>query len=198
LICGILGLTVFSLLAGVPAIILGHMARSRIAHSMGRLGGSGMALAGLIMGYISLAMIPLVLLALFAGPHFAQSWVPVNESGGAATIRQIVTAAESYYAMYPHRGYPERLSDLGGDGMAPNETDAGMLEETIASGGPKDGYVFYYEAFDSEGDGVLEDYFVRAEPQRPSSGARSFCSDSRGVVRSQAEGPCTVESAPAQ
>jgi hypothetical protein len=207
LVLGITGLFLFSVLAGIPAIILGHTARSRIRQSMGRLQGAGMALVGLILGYVSVAMIPLVVLLLFMGPHFAVGrsseasgtpWGGPDESSGQASVRQIVVAAETYFATYPNAGYPERLSDLGGAGMEQSETNAGMLEEAIASGGPKDGYVFYYEPIDEQGDGFRENYFVRADPVSASAGRRSFCTDSRAVLRAQDDGACTLESAPVQ
>ena len=208
LVLGLAGLFLFSIFAGIPAIVLGHMARARIRQSMGQLQGAGMALAGLILGYISVAIVPVMILMLFFGVH---SWSPLgrsaetqtaawgrpDESSGAASVRQITVAAETYFAMYPHRGYPERLSDLGGDGMAQSETDAGMLEEMIASGGPKDGYVFYYESFDEQGDGFRENYFIRADPVEAGDG-RSFCTDSRAVLRAEVDGPCTLESPPVQ
>src|ERR1700757_1123111 len=62
LIFGILSLLCFSILAGIPAIILGHMSKANIRRSMGRLKGDGMATAGLVMGYISAATIPLILI----------------------------------------------------------------------------------------------------------------------------------------
>src|SRR5262245_9826338 len=50
----------FSVLTGIPAIILGHISWSRIRKSMGRLKGEGMAMAGLIMGYLSIPWILIV------------------------------------------------------------------------------------------------------------------------------------------
>src|SRR5262245_44912681 len=63
LILGILSLTCFSIFAGIPAVICGHKAQSNIRKSAGRLGGQGMATAGLVMGYISIAFfIPIMLI----------------------------------------------------------------------------------------------------------------------------------------
>lgn len=56
LVLGILSLTCLGCLGGLPAIICGHMARGRIANSHGTLGGAGLALAGLIMGYLSIVL----------------------------------------------------------------------------------------------------------------------------------------------
>jgi hypothetical protein len=50
LVLGILSLTCFGFLSGIPAVICGHIARSEIKKSEGRLEGEGMALAGLITG----------------------------------------------------------------------------------------------------------------------------------------------------
>jgi hypothetical protein len=52
LICGLLGLVLCGFITGVPAIICGHMAATRIRNSGGTLGGAGAAKWGLITGYV--------------------------------------------------------------------------------------------------------------------------------------------------
>lgn len=66
---GIAGLLLFGPLTGIPAIICGHKARSRIRNSSGITTGSGLALAGLITGYIAtvLGIIILPLMAFIIG-----------------------------------------------------------------------------------------------------------------------------------
>lgn len=49
----------------LAAIVMGHMARSQIRQNLSE-DGAGMALAGLIMGYIGLLIVPLVVLAVIA------------------------------------------------------------------------------------------------------------------------------------
>jgi hypothetical protein len=63
-VLGILSLVCFGFLAGIPAIICGHLARSRARQSPGQYGGAGFALAGLIMGYVGLVLTLLILPAL--------------------------------------------------------------------------------------------------------------------------------------
>jgi hypothetical protein len=58
LVCGCLGLFL-SLLASIPAIILGHLSMSQIKKNPG-MRGHGMALAGLILGYICTILLPLI------------------------------------------------------------------------------------------------------------------------------------------
>jgi len=55
MICGILGLLACPLIS-IFAIVMGHKAQGRIRRSNGALGGDGKATAGLITGYIGLAM----------------------------------------------------------------------------------------------------------------------------------------------
>jgi hypothetical protein len=54
LVCGIIGLLLFGVILGTVALVLGSKARTRISAQPGRLKGSGMALAGMILGAIDL------------------------------------------------------------------------------------------------------------------------------------------------
>src|SRR6266576_4033284 len=56
LVLGILSIACFSIMTGIPAIITGHVARGRAKKEPALHGGEGFALAGLIMGYISIAL----------------------------------------------------------------------------------------------------------------------------------------------
>lgn len=55
LVCGILGFTCLPIF-GIPAVICGHMAMKQISESALPMGGRGMAIAGLITGYISIVI----------------------------------------------------------------------------------------------------------------------------------------------
>ncbi len=67
LIFGILGLMTCALL-GVVAIFLGNSAMSEIKASGGRIGGEGLAKAGIITGWVSVAL--MILGLLIAGVLF--------------------------------------------------------------------------------------------------------------------------------
>ena len=63
LVLGILSVIGCLCVAGLPAVICGHMARKQIAQGQG--GGAGLAKVGLILGYIGIALtLVAVLLAL--------------------------------------------------------------------------------------------------------------------------------------
>jgi hypothetical protein len=64
LVLGLLSLVCLPVLAAIPAVICGHLARSRARRLPRLYGGAGFALAGLITGYISLVLILVILPAL--------------------------------------------------------------------------------------------------------------------------------------
>jgi type IV pilus assembly protein PilA len=186
LILGILGLTIFSILTAIPAIILGHSSRKEIKASGGRLKGEGLALAGLIMGWIStglvIVIVPILIIAAIAIPNLLRSRMAANESTAVGAVRTINTAAVSYAAT--NNQFPESLDEL---------ERAGLIDDSIAKGN-KSGYNFYYEASDSDGDGTRDKYWVVASPvTRGTTGSAEFCSDETGMLRKD-ESSCTPES----
>ena len=79
LIAGIVGWTVAPLLGALTAIITGHMAKKEIQESQGRLGGDGMATAGLVMGYLQL--VPVVFCICIVGIMFLMGMsIPILDS----------------------------------------------------------------------------------------------------------------------
>lgn len=67
LILGILGLVFCGIFAGIPALILGSSARKEIAASQGALTGDGMAKAGVILGWISVALTVVAIILALTG-----------------------------------------------------------------------------------------------------------------------------------
>ena len=62
LVCGIAAWIIFPVVAAIAAVITGHLAKKEIRESGNTLGGDGMALAGLLMGYIQLGLFVLFLI----------------------------------------------------------------------------------------------------------------------------------------
>jgi putative exporter of polyketide antibiotics len=67
MILGILGLVFCGLFAGIPALILGNSAKKEIAASGGAETGEGMAKAGVVLGWIAVAISALGLLLVMGG-----------------------------------------------------------------------------------------------------------------------------------
>ena len=66
LVLGILGWTLLPFLGSVGAVIFGHMARSQIRRAAGVQDGDGLAVAGLVLGWLSLALVVVGVFILFA------------------------------------------------------------------------------------------------------------------------------------
>lgn len=90
--CGLLGV------GALAAIICGHVALSKIAASQGTLKGRGMAMTGLIMGYVSIALVVVSILASLAVPTFTR----IQERGEMTKVvsegKQLITACKLYAA----------------------------------------------------------------------------------------------------
>jgi type II secretory pathway pseudopilin PulG len=97
LVCGILGFVTFGL-GSIPAIITGHMARSRINKSAGALGGNGFALAGLILGYLCLVLTFVAILASLAVPAFSRIQQKAVQAKTMSQAKQIVIGMKQYAA----------------------------------------------------------------------------------------------------
>ena len=65
LVAGVLGWTLLPFLGSIAAVVTGHMARSEIRRAPDRLEGYGLAIAGLVLGYLSIALGVLLVFAVF-------------------------------------------------------------------------------------------------------------------------------------
>ncbi|MFT5498603.1 MAG: hypothetical protein ACI9TH_004018 [Kiritimatiellia bacterium] len=95
---GILSFCLLGPFSAVPAIICGHMARNRAKRSPLQYGGSGMALAGLILGYIALAftVVYIFLVSAIAIPNFVKARETAQKSHCIANLRQIDGAKQQW------------------------------------------------------------------------------------------------------
>jgi competence protein ComGC len=110
LVLGIVGFCSAGLTA-IPAVICGHMALSQIGKSAGRQTGGGMAISGLVTGYLSLVIGVIALLAGLALPVFGE----VKERGNqtkALSIAKMVGTGCKLYAVDHDGKFPVKLEDL--------------------------------------------------------------------------------------
>ena len=166
------GILFFIFPAAIVAVVLGHISLSEINRSMGRVRGKGMALAGLILGYIGIAFIPLIIAAI-AIPNLLRAKVAANEASAVGTLRVYNTAMVTYANGCPKTGFPARLENLGPGGGCEH---AGILTGTLA--GPqatKSGYTFHYEVTQRNDAGQAWTYTLNADPvTQGTTGVRHF------------------------
>jgi hypothetical protein len=200
LTCGIL---FFIFPVAVAAIVLGHLALSDIRKSAGRLKGSGLATAGLVLGYAGVVLIPLILIAVIL-IHVELSMVAPSEASAVGSLRNIVTAAEVYSSTYGD-GFPPSLGAMGGPAGAstPSCENALLIDAVLSNGGTgntsrKSGYIFTYAPGRPLAAGSkptncsvpgVDGYTVIAVPIKVgTTGMRGFYVDQSGVVRYSKDG----------
>jgi prepilin-type processing-associated H-X9-DG protein len=119
LVLGILAVSCLSILAGIPALILGIIALNKIGKSAGTLTGKGLAIAGLVMGGVSFALLPIT--AALVLPAVVGARVKANEVQCLNNVRQCTLACEQY-AQEHDKALPTSWSD----------TKKYMLTEAVA------------------------------------------------------------------
>lgn len=168
---------------GIPsilAVIFGHLSLSEIKKSAGRLGGKGIATAGLVLGYVGVAFIPLALIiAAIAIPNLLRARMAANESSAMSAIRTLNVAELSYSSAHDG-GFTCSLAELQQDNL---------IDPALASG-RKNGYVLgLRDCVPEKPDGPNTKYHVIAYPEtKDTTGRRAFCSDESAVVRVDATG----------
>jgi len=177
LVCG---LFLFFPPASLVAVIFGHLSLSDIKRSAGRLQGHGLAMAGLVLGYVGIATIPVILIiAAIAIPNLLRARMAANESSAVASIRLLNTAEVGYSANHSAAGFTCAISDLSDD----------QLISRDLAGGRKNGYTFLLENCTPAQGGANFKYQVVAYPiTLNQTGGRAFCSDESAVIRVDASG----------
>ncbi|HEY1424734.1 MAG TPA: DUF4190 domain-containing protein [Candidatus Acidoferrum sp.] len=180
LICGILFLCAP---ASIAAVVLGHLALVDIKRSAGRMSGQGLAIAGLVMGYLGIGLIAIYMVVMmFAVRNAMRQNVPANESVAIASMKSYDQALKAYAAKCPQQGFPATLSALGpGNGDCAH---ANLMGANMANGRPvKQGYRFVYTP-GTNGAQRVAAFALVARPAQPGvTGKRYFFMDEAGVVR---------------
>jgi len=92
-ICGIV--LCLGPLAGIPAVICGHIAHSTIKKSGGALTGAGLATTGLVTGYLSILWIVVIgMLAAIAIPNFVKARNQAQYNACQSNLRAIQAAKD--------------------------------------------------------------------------------------------------------
>jgi type IV pilus assembly protein PilA len=172
LICGVF---FFVLPSSIAAVVLGHLSLSEIKKSAGRIQGQGLAIAGLVLGYMGLAVIPIAIIAAIAIPNLLRARIAANEASAVSALRVITTAEVNYQQEHRDKGFTCDLKEL---------RSAGAIDANVASGF-KNGYVIKLENCSAGDEGAaVRKYQVIARPlRRNQTGRRTFCSDESAVIR---------------
>jgi type II secretory pathway pseudopilin PulG len=148
-----------------------------------------------VVAAVLVLILPFILIvAAIAIPNLLRARISANEASAAAGVRTITTAAMQYQSDYGH--YPKMLDQLSQPpgNATPDQNHAALIDNTLASR-IKYGYVFSYHGIDSQHDGKIDSFIIRADPEQPGrTGYKHFFSSEDGVVRVEFNRPASAES----
>ena len=177
LVCGILFIILpFS----VIAVIFGYIALSEIRKSPGRLKGRGLAITGIVLGYVGVAFIVgLVGLGIY-GIRKAQKEInnaafATSEGSVVSSMRTLNMAEIAYGQAHHNLGYTCSLSEL---------RRVWGISKDLARG-KKNGYQFELQnCVPSKPGGPIAKYQLLAYSADPvRAGAPAYCTDESDVIR---------------
>ncbi len=153
--------------------------------------------AGFTLIELLIVVAIILTVASIAVPSFLRARMAANEASAASSVRSITTAAIAYSTTYGN-GYPPSLVALSGPGAGSAGCDLSDFGDPVVSTPPyqKSGYTFAYLGQDvnaaaspgctSPGYGG---YLITAVPiALGTTGRRSFCSDTPGVIYADTSG----------
>jgi len=184
------GKAIFSLIAGIlffvlpfsiMAVIFGYLALSEIRKSPGKLKGRGLAITGIVLGYVGVAVIVGIIgLGIYSISneirHTENIVLSSAETSAVAAVRTLNTAEIAYAQAHRESGYTCSLSDLSG---------AWGISEDLAKG-KKNDYLFELKNCTSaKPSGPIVKYQLVAYPLKAGTTAATpaFCSDQSDVIR---------------
>jgi type II secretory pathway pseudopilin PulG len=155
-----------------------------------------MAIAGLILGYFGVALIPFLIIAAIAIPNLLRARIAANQASAVGSLRTLNVAAITYNSTY-NQGYPPGIAALGppAGSATPDANAAGLIDEVLATG-TKSGYVFTYSAGERDAQGRVQSYAIHADPITSSTGTNHYFTDQTGVIRQESVGPADEQSQP--
>ena len=164
MVLGILSLLCIGFFAGIPAIICGHMGRARIKQSQGALTGGGMALTGLILGYIGTVIVTISIIAAVAVPNFVAYRDKAYCSSAEMDAMNAMAVIADYFSDPEHNTLPT-IEQLASDSEYGYMASEGV--EVYISG---DIEQFHITAVDTSGRCPQGYQYVYSEPASVNDG----------------------------
>jgi type IV pilus assembly protein PilA len=135
----------------------------------------------------------ILVIAAIAIPNLMRSRMAANDSSAAASMHAINVAEAAYFGTYATFGFPATLAPLGGaQPCTPGSATACLIDQSLASGGPKSGYNFAATGSPGPGSPINNQFYATATPISDQTGTRAYCSAEDLVIRVQPAGNVTL------
>jgi hypothetical protein len=172
----IAGLLFFILPFSIVSLVFGYLSLYDIRKSAGRLSGRGMAITGIVLGYLGVVVtLGLIGFGIYASrSERREAMRATNENSVVSSVRTLNSAEIAYAQAHPKEGFTCSLSDLS--------TAWGIDPEVVR--GKKNGFVFELESCaPAKKGGPIAKYRVVAYMPIRKAGAPAYCSDDSDVIR---------------
>ena len=169
LICGIL--FVFPL--SVIAIVFGHFSLAEIGSSAGRLKGRGLAMAGLVLGYVGFVVFVLVVIVgvISLPKAWRKQQADAARSSPVSVVRALNTAEIAYSQAHPAAGYTCSFSELWG------------VSNSVALA-KKNGYALdLAQCSRDKSGGPVVKYQLVVHPMAQKTARPTYCSSESDVIK---------------
>ncbi|MHC5039922.1 MAG: type II secretion system protein GspG [Planctomycetota bacterium] len=165
LIAGVLSYVILPFVGAIAAVIMGHMALGEIKRSGGALGGRGMAVGGLVLGYIQILAVPLlVVLAVLAMGFLMTASMDERESAMAEAVAEAEAERNAKIAeQTAHQGEEVAKAQVMKFGLAVEKYDNDM----DALPPQEKGLFSLMEAPEGEGKAMWKGPYIREIPLDP-------------------------------
>lgn len=138
--------------------------------------------AGFSLIELLIVVAVILIIAAIAIPNYMKTKMRANEASAVQNLRNIATAELVYSTTYGF-DFSTTLLQLSGTGVNPDQNNAGLIDEVLASG-IKSGYVITYAPITYDTQGNTSTYGVNADPQVPgTTGTRHYYTDQSCVIR---------------
>jgi len=135
----------------------------------------------------------ILIIAAIAIPNLMRARMAANDSSAAGSMHAIAVAEAGYFGAYQTVGFPATLAPLGGAvPCTPAIATACLIDQSLASGGPKSGYNFAATGSASSGSNINNQFYATATPTSDLTGTRAYCSADDLVIRLQPAGNTTL------
>ena len=129
-----------------------------------------------------IVVIVFLVIAAIAIPNFLKAKRRMNEASAVSSLHTIAVSDVIYSTVYGI-GFSNSLAHLAGNLAVPDQNDAGLIDEVLASG-TKSGYIFTFTVISTDSSGYVQAYSVNADPiASGTSGNKHFYMDQTSVIR---------------
>ncbi len=179
------GKAIFSLVTGflffflpfaIVSLVFGYLSLYDIRKSAGQLTGRGLAITGIVLGYLGVVVtIGVIALGIYSmRSDRREAMKATDESSVVSSVRTLNAAEISYARAHPQEGFSCSLSDLS--------KSWGIDPEVVR--GKKNGFVFELESCEpAKKVGPIAKYRVVAYMPVRKPGVPAYCSDESDVIR---------------